>query len=325
MNKSVSKAVPIVVVEEHHEAFYVWNYAVRSGWLQPRGYTLLHVDSHPDMMLPRLRRPLASIDDLVDLAAFTYRELEISNFIWPAVYQGYFKRYVWIKHVHRLCSGGWRTIAIQAKNDSATEFTLTPQEGLRGSCSPDAQVIEYTPATTSDTIKTDHPFVLDVDLDFFCCNEYPQPIYRELEITKSSFEEIIHNRYQCLRVSPGDKVSVREKDGRYFLLYNDYEPTAVSSDRDRTFEIATRMEDLLSALDRSRITPELIVICRSFYSGYTPRRYCNSIQETFLSRLRERYEVMQFSIDDILPASPESCGAWSCNLDAAAFSEWTGR
>jgi hypothetical protein len=46
--------IPTTTIEEHHEAFFVWGRAIRSGLLPPEGSTLLHVDEHSDSALPEL-------------------------------------------------------------------------------------------------------------------------------------------------------------------------------------------------------------------------------------------------------------------------------
>ncbi len=50
--------IPLHVLEEHHEAFLLWQIAIRAGVLPARGNTLLHVDEFPDDGVPRLRRSL---------------------------------------------------------------------------------------------------------------------------------------------------------------------------------------------------------------------------------------------------------------------------
>jgi hypothetical protein len=41
--------IPIFIMEEHHEAFIVWNYAMRAGWIPVKENCLFHVDTHADM------------------------------------------------------------------------------------------------------------------------------------------------------------------------------------------------------------------------------------------------------------------------------------
>src|ERR1041385_2037682 len=225
-----NKAIPLIVVEEHHEAFYAWSYARAQRWLGDSGHVLLHVDAHADSMLPRLRRPLHSITDLASCADFVYHELDISTFIWPAVYQGLFCRILWLKHNHRRSSGGWQAITVYSKNSSKTEFGITGASLSKTACRDrDAVTIEYSPITTHDVISTEYPIVLDIDLDYFCSNDYPDLEEREIEITQEAFDHFHANPYHFLRISPLDKISAVCRNNRYFLVYNDYYPERPST------------------------------------------------------------------------------------------------
>jgi len=303
MTQTQSNPIPLVAVEEHHEAFYVWNYAVRKGWLMASGNTLLHADSHADLSLPRLRRPLESIGDLADLAEFTYQELNIGNFIWPTVYQGLFSRILWVRYRHKLAEGGWRSVLIGAKNHHKTEFftasslASTPYEAVT-----DVRSIEYAPVTTQECLKTDQPVVIDVDLDYFCCNEHPRLPVLEVETTKAEYDKFTHDPYHFLRIA-GGKVSVIARDERYFFVYDDFpyrddpEPSCNPIDRD---EIQERIIDFMNYLRSYSITPPLILICRSVYSGYTPREHSRFVEESLTQQLGELYSLQTFSIQDLL-------------------------
>jgi hypothetical protein len=77
----------LVLLEEHHESFYLWHYAIKEGWLKPAGNSLLHFDEHSDLGLPPLRTPLHAVNTLDEIAALTYNQLGIGNFIWPELFQ----------------------------------------------------------------------------------------------------------------------------------------------------------------------------------------------------------------------------------------------
>jgi len=293
-----TKNVPLVVVEEHHEAFYVWHYAAQEGWLGRDGNTLLHVDEHADMFLPRLRRPLTSISSLTDLAEFTYNELNIGNFIWPAIYLGFFSRVLWLRYKHEISAGGWRTIYTCGKDTDKREFVAA--SSLASSPYADAEDIrsvEYAPVTTAEFLNTNLPVVLDIDLDYFCSNERPV-VLRELEITARAFEEFHRNIYHFLRISPGVKISAEARQGRYFLLYEDGprppDPVATES------SLTERIDDFVGYLRLYSVVPPLIVVCRSLHSGYTPQKYGAFIERTLFSRLDTLYSLKILSIQGLV-------------------------
>jgi hypothetical protein len=64
-------------------------------------YTLLHVYEHSDMNLPTLSVSLKEVgNDVRDTLAFVRKNLGISEFILPAVYQGLFNRIYWMRRIH---------------------------------------------------------------------------------------------------------------------------------------------------------------------------------------------------------------------------------
>ena len=41
------------IIEEHHEAYIVWNYAIQQGLIPATGNTLFHVVEHSDVGTPQ--------------------------------------------------------------------------------------------------------------------------------------------------------------------------------------------------------------------------------------------------------------------------------
>lgn len=306
--------IPLVQVEEHHEEFYVWNYAIKRGWLSPEGNTLLHVDEHSDMSIPRLRRPVNSINGECDLAEFTYGEIDIGNFIWPAVYQGIFNRILWLRRVHREV-GLSRRMSICTVNPARTEFiTGSGPAFSRWASAPDKRDAEFFTIKLSDAVKTDQPIVLDIDLDYFSCNKSPDYVDNEIEITQAAYEQFLTNRYHFLRIAPGSKASVEHRDGRFFLLFNDFpnaQPELASYE-----EIAERIATFITVLEKNSIMPVLAIIARSVESGYTPRVQYRWLEEKLLEALAELYPLQLMSMDDILPVVYRTGMDWAGRTSA---------
>jgi hypothetical protein len=286
-------------VEEHHEAFYVWQYAVKSAWTPATGNTLLHVDSHADMSSPRLRRSMSSLVELSDFCHFTYRELDIGNFILPAVYQGLFDRILWLKHQHSASASGLRQLAICARNQQGTEFITAKSSELPDELAPaDVRRFEYSYVLAQHAPAQAEHLVLDIDMDYFCCNDFPELAHREVEITAASYEQFHRNRYHFLRISPGAKVAAVEREGKYWLVYEDLPDRQHGSFSESS--IQQRIQEFVRYL-AGYASPELIVLCRSVHSGYLPKELHRFVETNLIAALEAHYELEKMFIDDILP------------------------
>jgi len=89
------------IFDNHNHAFFFWAYALNKG-LFNTGATLVHVDQHTDMRKPE---KLISKDELKDLKRvfeYTNYELNVGNFIQPALNAGIFKEVDIIDSSHTL-------------------------------------------------------------------------------------------------------------------------------------------------------------------------------------------------------------------------------
>ena len=71
----------ISVIDEHVEAFILWERAKRKGIIHPTD-SLLHVDSHEDINYPSILKH--SLFDIEDVKTFTEDNLASNTFIVPA-------------------------------------------------------------------------------------------------------------------------------------------------------------------------------------------------------------------------------------------------
>lgn len=81
---------PIFIFDNHNHAFCFWIAAYRAG-VFPAGLRLVHVDQHSDMREPAVFPN--SLDEMTIPAAFEYTnfQLNVGNFIQPALRLGLFK------------------------------------------------------------------------------------------------------------------------------------------------------------------------------------------------------------------------------------------
>jgi hypothetical protein len=298
-----SRAVPLVVCEEHHEAFFVWNYAVRKGWIPAEGNTLMHFDEHADTALPRLRTRAPVGADLKELAAWVYSELRIDDFIVPALHQGLFDRFEWFR------GKDWGAVRrarvfTASVNGAGTKF-MYGQWGARVRRNPpaDARLSLYRTGDVGEAAARRRNVVLDFDLDYFMCQSRPVFVDRRIYLTTEEFERLRGNCYHFLFTAPGAHVRLGAEGGKHFLEFG--EPQAAEGEGGDTAVALQRIEQVASFLSRQSWSPRLIVVARSRHSGYTPAEHWRMLEDSLLAKLRGIYRLEMMAIGDLqAPKAP---------------------
>ena len=77
------------IFDNHNHAFFFWAYALRKG-LFKKGTLLVHVDQHSDMRNPQKMISPEELNDLQTVFEYTNYELNVGNFIQPALNSGIF-------------------------------------------------------------------------------------------------------------------------------------------------------------------------------------------------------------------------------------------
>jgi hypothetical protein len=290
---------PLAILEEHHEAFYVWHSGRERGWLPREPQRLLHFDEHADMNLPDLRRPLENPQTLPEVADFTYSELRINTFLCPALYLNLFNSLYWFRITHSPSAGGWRRLCIQPRDAERLRFSLRTLTGLGPG---EAGAVEYAPMTTADPLPPG-PCVLDIDLDYFCWNDEPEWRNLVVEITRSEYDRFLGNRYHFVRLSPDSEANVFERDGRVYLAFRHMDPTAAPATHQSV--VAARIDEFASYLARCGLDPLLITLCRSRHSGYTQSINAGFAEKRVLERLAEAFPYQIHPIQELMAADRE--------------------
>jgi hypothetical protein len=292
--------IPLFIIEEHHEAFFIWNYAVLKGLMPAADNTLLHVDQHSDISPPRFYTSLKSLpNDLRAIAEFTYNELGIGVFIPAAVYQGLFKELYWLQHNKLKVT---TTLHIYSYNQAGQALLLTSNLHEAGPFNPDRQSVAYQIKTIADELPALEAVVLDIDLDYFSCvKEHPWQNMgaSRIEITPAEYERFTANKYHPLRLNGGG-VKAHREDGRYYLLVKAF-PEAIDSRLEATpAQIRQRIEQLVKFLRDNHIRPQLIDLCHSRFSGFTAADQWEFIEQELLAQLNDLYDCEISHISDIL-------------------------
>ncbi|KAJ1519531.1 hypothetical protein ONE63_004812 [Megalurothrips usitatus] len=183
------KELPIVVVENHHEVIPFIYKAIGSKYLPLENNTLVHLDSHPDLLIPydMEAKTVFSKYDLFD-------SLSIENWILPAAYAGHFHKIVWVKppwcsqikeglHTFQIGEEIWSNgIRVTSTEPYFISDALwAPEQDLSNKREIDLEVLtlgRVIEENGSDNfseigkaikrhVEEDGTYVLDIDLDFF--------------------------------------------------------------------------------------------------------------------------------------------------------------
>ncbi|XP_072880375.1 UPF0489 protein C5orf22 homolog isoform X1 [Hemitrygon akajei] len=85
------KELPVWVVEDHHDVVPCIYRAIGSKHLPIENITLVHLDSHPDLLIP-----IDMLADSVFDKEILFGDLSIENWIMPIVYAGHFSHVFWL-------------------------------------------------------------------------------------------------------------------------------------------------------------------------------------------------------------------------------------
>ena len=297
--------IPTFIIEEHNEAFFIWHYCISNRILNRNNNLLIHVDEHSDMGTPRFNKSIDSLNgNLVEIKDFTSEELNIASFIMPAIYQGIFNEVYWVKQNHRSSSLKSNPMYIKSLNDSGKKLMSGKKDDILDMIeeyrlsSKTFKEFNYHLVTEADLSKIDSP-VIDIDLDYFSCSGLPnQNKEIVVEITESEFLEFKENEYHRLRFLPS-KVRAKNINSSYFYIFNYYNEIYPSTLQKSESEIEERISRLISTFRSNYRSPQIITICRSRYSEYTPPEQWEFIEQKLLDGLSSLFELDIHLINDI--------------------------
>ncbi|KAK6172461.1 hypothetical protein SNE40_016103 [Patella caerulea] len=94
--KHSSPVIPVYIVEEHHEVIPYWFKAAKEGKIPTRGNVLVHIDGHPDSVIPNFQEGLPIFHQPKTLLHLKQMMQSNDAFIMSSVYAGLISRMIWI-------------------------------------------------------------------------------------------------------------------------------------------------------------------------------------------------------------------------------------
>ncbi|KAJ8272631.1 hypothetical protein GJAV_G00091500 [Gymnothorax javanicus] len=152
-SKRLYKTLPVWIVEDHHDVVRHIYRAVGSRHVPMTNIKMVHLDSHPDLLIP-VNMPADTVFDKEVL----FSELSIENWIMPMVYAGHVSHVMWLhpywaqqikEGVHQMCVGkdsSTTTIRVTSTDDYfLSDGLYVPQDQLENPKPLRLSVIQVNP------------------------------------------------------------------------------------------------------------------------------------------------------------------------------------
>jgi hypothetical protein len=299
------RKIKTVILEEHNEAFLVWNYAIKNKIINPEKNTLLHIDEHADMNAPRVKTSIFDVNNNTDnLIEFTYKELPINSFIVPAIFQGIFNRINWIQNCQFKSAVYRQKRCVRTFNNEGKKFIIYNPNNIPTDMNMNVKKFNFCHTSIENlSIVDHHNIVLDINLSYFCSvsdpNEYK---VNYIQITENEYNEFVENyRYHNLKYEFfGHRIDVKKENGNYFYIINDHEEIYSFKSKTKDTAIVNLIQKFVDKLASYNLTPKIITITRGLKSGYTPEDKIELIERELINNLKRIYNLNILHIDDLL-------------------------
>ena len=130
--------------------------------------------------------------------------------------------------------------------------------------------------------------MLDIDLDYFSCDQAEHRSYR-LEITASAAAEYAGDGRHFLKLLLGGRAAVITEGGRHYFVLRGYRERERCALRTTDLMVKARLAALEWYLTSQSVAPRMITVARSRLTGYTPEDQWQMIEQGLLALLGRMY------------------------------------
>lgn len=165
------RKVPVFIVENHNEVNELLLPSLANRYLPFQNNLIIHFDSHPDCCIPR-QMPSEAVFNRNSLL----ESLSIENWLIPLTYAGFINEIVWIhppyanqipEGLHRFSVGDYNgKLCVSSNLDYFLSDGAYQREELLNNKKALKLYVKQIDESLNEMVG-DHPWILDIDLDYF--------------------------------------------------------------------------------------------------------------------------------------------------------------
>lgn len=189
------KKLPVFIVENHNDVLELILPSLANRYLPFQNNLIVHFDSHPDCCLPRDMKAETVFD-----RSLLLESLSIENWLMPLSYAGCLSTIVWVhpNFAHQIPNGLHRFSVGDFNGkicvSSSLDYFLSDGAYQREELLDNKKLVKLYVKQIEDSLNEmigDHPWILDIDLDYFSTFNPFISIYPKAN-TYTKLKEIFH-------------------------------------------------------------------------------------------------------------------------------------
>lgn len=268
----------INIIEEHNEAFYKIMQSLRSN---EEKYALIHVDEHHDF-----GKPIVKKDDLISyrkeaaLKSIVYSQLRVSDYILPLFHLGIIDTSIWLSNNNKEYYYEFKTY----EEFVGAEHVMIGNRAVHPN-GKNNKYLEIKPDSNILPFIQDKKVILSIDLDYFSCSDEDGE-RTVIEITEEEHQRFNSNIYHKSRLNFGSRVYCYVEKEKHYMVHQHMDGRLENKKRTWS-EINKKLTDIDLFLKRNKVEPNIVIICKSFSSGYTPSDYRDALLSSVIKKVSE--------------------------------------